>query len=467
MFAIFRKSPFKGDLEGRLKGERGGLHLEGIPLPILRLAVPSILANITVPLVGMVDIAIAGHIADASAMGGIAMGAMLFSLLYWNFGFLRVGTGGLTAQAYGRGDTADRAALLTQSLFLALSSALLLLLTGWIVVEITLCCVPCTPTVASFARSYYHIRIWAAPATLSLMALKGWFIGSQNTVSPMIVDIVVNVANMVFSYFLAVHTPLGPLGVAYGTLIAQWTGLLVALALLGFRYHRTIFPHIHLRGNLRWERLRRMLHFGGNLMLRSLGFMVVYVGFTSLTSAYGDAALAVGAVMMQLFMLFSYFVDGFAYAGEALVGRFIGAQDRQQTQRAVRQLMIWCLGVGLVFTLLYALFGQGMVNLFTTDAAVRTDAHPLLPWLVAMPLVSCAAFMWDGIYIGATAGRQVRDCMLLAALAFILTYVAFRIPCGIHAVYAAYLAHLIVRTLYLWLKWPSTLSLRFHQENEE
>lgn len=458
MFSI-KTSPFKG--------ERGGLHLEGLRLPILRLAVPSILANITVPLVGMVDIAIAGHIADASAMGGIAIGAMLFSLLYWNFGFLRVGTGGLTAQAYGRGDTADRAALLTQSLFLALSSALLLLLTGWIVVEIALALTPCTSTVASFARDYYHVRIWAAPATLSLMALKGWFIGSQNTVSPMAVDIIVNVANMFFSYYLAVCTPLGPIGVAWGTLIAQWLGLLVALVLLTVHYRRTVFPHIHLRGNLHWQRLRRMLRFGGNLMLRSLGFMVVYVGFTVLTSAYGDAALAVGAVMMQLFMLFSYFVDGFAYAGEALVGRFIGAGDRLQTQRAVRQLMAWCLAVGLVFTLLYALCGQGMVNLFTTDTAVRADAHPLLLWLVAMPLVSSAAFMWDGIYIGATAGRQVRDCMFLAALAFVLTYVALRLPCGIHAVYAAYLAHLIVRTLYLWLKWPRTLSLRFHRENEK
>lgn len=453
MSSLFqKKSPFKGDLGGPSKEDS-----EGLRLPVLRLAVPSILANITVPLVGMVDIAIAGHIADASAMGGIAMGAMLFTLLYWNFGFLRVGTGGLTAQAYGRGDTADRAALLTQSLFLSLASALLLLLTGWLVVEITLGIVPCTSTVAAFARDYYHIRIWAAPATLSLMALKGWFIGSQNTVSPMAVDIVVNVVNMVASYYLAVHTPLGPLGVAWGTLIAQWVGLLVALILLAVHYRRTVFLHIHLRGNLHWQRLSRMLRFGGNLMLRSLGFMVVYVGFTALTSAYGDAALAVGAVMMQLFMLFSYFVDGFAYAGEALVGRFIGAGDRLQTQRSVRQLMAWSLGVGIIFTVLYALCGQSMVNLFTTDLAVRIDAHPLLPWLVAMPLLSSAAFMWDGIYIGATAGRQVRDCMLLAALAFIITYVALRQPCGIHAVYAAYLAHLIVRTLYLWLVWPRTL----------
>lgn len=432
---------------------------------ILRLALPSILANVTVPLVGMVDMAIAGHIADASAMGGIAIGTMLFTLLYWNFGFLRVGTGGLTAQAFGRGDNADRAALLVQSLTLALGSALLLMLTGWLIVEVALLCVPCTDEVASFARSYYHIRIWAAPATLSLMALKGWFIGSQNTVGPMVMDVAVNLTNIVCSYALAVHTPLGPLGVAYGTVAAQWTGLAVAVFLLVAGYRRDILHILQIREGLRWQRLRRMTHLGGHLMLRSLGFMVVYVGFTALTSAYGDVALAVGAVMMQLMMLFSYFVDGFAYAGEALVGRFIGAHDALRTRQAVRLLMIWCLGVGLVFTVLYAVWGQGMVNLFTTDVAVRHDAAPLLLWLVAMPIVSCAAFMWDGIYIGATAGRQVRDCMLLAALGFVGSYLALYSFWGVHAVYAGYLAHLIVRTAYLWTKWPQTIARVANRQN--
>jgi MATE family multidrug resistance protein len=249
---------------------------------ILRLAIPSILANITIPLVGIVDTAIVGHIANATYIGGIAIGTMLFDLLYWNFGFLRVGTSGMTAQAYGRGDRVECARLLSQSVCISMIGALLLWLIQWLFVTAVLAIVPCSVEVASFAREYFFVRIWAAPATLSLMAFKGWFIGMQDTVSPMITDIVVNVVNMVVSYVLAVYTPMGAMGVAYGTVAAQMTGLLLALILCLIKYKDVVQNVTRILGDkavrlLGGHEMRRYMSLNGNLFVRSWCFMVVYV----------------------------------------------------------------------------------------------------------------------------------------------------------------------------------------------
>ncbi|MBR3021580.1 MAG: MATE family efflux transporter [Bacteroidaceae bacterium] len=494
---------------------------------VLRLAVPSILANITVPLVGMVDIAIAGHISDASAIGGIAIGAMLFDLLYWNFGFLRIGTGGMTAQAFGRRDFAGAVEILMQSLSIAVGATLLIWALQWVFLQVAMALIPCSPEVAVFARKYFFIRIWAAPATLSLMAFKGWFIGMQDTVSAMICDIVVNVVNMAASFALAVWTPLGAIGVAWGTLIGQYTGLLVAAILLFRRVNRSTdgaasgewsllqlsrvatevergstsgqvneqashnlqssiltfgracsrsaesepapfcsrfiaaFNFQFLSSALRWQKIRRLFVLNGNLFIRALCFMVVYVGFTSLTSKYGDGPLAVGSIMMKLFMLFSYFIDGFAYAAEALTGRFIGARDACSLRGAMRILFFWTLVIGVAFTLLYALTGEGAVRLMTSDASVIADSHPFLPWLIAMPMVSCLAFLWDGIFVGATAARALRDSMIGAAVGFLLACIALQPLWGIQAIYVAYFVHLLVRVLWLTFAWPGTREKAF------
>jgi MATE family multidrug resistance protein len=419
---------------------------------ILQLAVPSILANITIPLVGVVDTAIVGHISDASAIGGIAIGTMLFDLLYWNFGFLRVGTSGMTAQAFGRGDRKECTRLLTQSLGIVGIATMAIWVLQWLFVTAVLACVPCSPEVASFAREYFFVRIWAAPATLSLLAMKGWFIGMQDTVSPMAVDILVNVVNMVVSYVLAVHTPLGPIGVAYGTLVAQYSGLVLAVMILWLKYHLQS-TRAELRAALRWDRMRRLMQLNGNLFIRSLCFMVVYVGFTSLASKYGDTELAVSAILMKLFMLFSYFVDGFAFAGEALVGRYIGERAPQMTRRAVRLLFNWSLGVGLIFTAVYALWGDDCIRLITTDMMVIDGARPYMAWLIAMPIVSTLAFMWDGVYVGATAGIQIRNSMIWAAVAFVGAYLACYRWIGVQAIYVAYFAHLLARVVYLSIQW--------------
>ena len=440
------------------------------------MAVPSILANITIPLVGLVDTAIVGHISDASAIGGIAIGTMLFDLLYWNFGFLRVGTSGLTAQAYGREKThpdpphegrgSEVGSLLFRSLRVALIGALACIAIQWLFVKGVLALVPCSAEVAAFAERYFFVRIWAAPATLSLMALKGWFIGMQDTVSPMATDILVNVVNMAASYVLAVYTPLGGVGVAWGTLIAQYAGLTLALGILGKKYQLTSSFSREGRGSCEGRGGSSLFRLNSQLFVRSLCFMVVYVGFTSLASKYGDTELAVSAILMKLFMLFSYFVDGFAYAGEALVGKQIGeikgsaagqgspsASLVSRLRSVVVALFAWSLGVGAVFTLVYALWGNGCIGMMTDDAVVRAAAMPYMGWLIAMPIVSTLAFMWDGVYVGAAAGREIMIAMIWAAVAFVAGYVAAEPLWGVQALYVGYFAHLLARVIYLTAKW--------------
>ncbi len=439
---------------------------------ILRLAVPSILANITIPLVGIVDTAIVGHLSNAAAIGGIAIGTMLFDLLYWNFGFLRVGTSGLTAQAYGKGQRDDVRCtkvpeecrkILTQSTMIALMAAMFIWAIQWLFVTAVLAIVPCSEEVAQVARDYFFVRIWAAPATLMLFAFKGWFIGMQDTVSPMAVDILVNVVNIGASYGLAVYTPLGVVGVAWGTLIAQFTGLLLAILIVVFKYR---IVHIGLReiiAAMRGPELKRMMALNGNLFIRSLCFMVVYVGFTSLAGTYGDTELAVSSVLMKLFMFFSFFVDGFAYAGEALVGKAFGksaiSHQPSDIKAVVRTLFNWSIGVGVVFTVLYAVWGKAMVGMMTDDIAVLAATDKYIGWLIAMPIVSALAFMWDGVYVGATAGVPIRNAMIWAAVGFVVLYSATFQFVGPQALYIAYFAHLIARVIYLTIIWKRKYGL--------
>ena len=429
---------------------------------ILRLAIPSILANITIPLVGIVDTAIVGHLSNAAAIGGIAIGTMLFDLLYWNFGFLRVGTSGLTAQAYGAGDQAACRKILTQSLTIALLAALAIWAIQWLFVTAVLAVVPCSAEVAQVAKDYFFDRIWAAPATLMLFVFKGWFIGMQDTKSPMAVDILVNVVNMAASYYLAVYTPAGVVGVAYGTLYAQYSGLLLACAILLFRYRIVHIRWIEMIQAMHGPEIRRMMALNGNLFIRSLCFMIVYVGFTSMASRYGDTELAISSILMKLFMFFSYFVDGFAYAGEALVGKEFGKSTvgNQPTHigQVVRSLFQWSIGVGLVFTLTYAVWGNECMALMTNDGGVLSAAHKYMGWLIAMPVVSALAFMWDGVYIGATAGVAIRNAMVWAALAFVGGYMLTCHWCGVQALYIAYFAHLAARVVYLTLKWKTIIN---------
>ena len=450
-------------------------------IDILKLAVPSILANITVPVVGMVDIAVAGHldVNAATMIGGIAIGSMLFDLLYWNFGFLRVGTGGLTAQAFGRGDRKECARIFARAAGIALVSALVLIAIQWLFVNLALAVVDSTPEVRQLAAKYFHIRIWAAPATLSLMAFKGWFIGMQDSVSPMITDLVVNGMNVLMSIVLALGLTIGDWrfdgmgfsGIAAGTVAAQYSGLFAAALLMLLKYRRDTMSTLDaedLKDIFKGGETRRFFVMNADLFVRSLCFIAIYIGFTVISARYGDVLLAVSSIMMKILMIFSYFTDGFAYAGEALTGRHIGSQDRPMVRQTVRWTFIWSMSIAVMFMGIYHFGGVPLVKLMTSDVAVVEQSKVYLPWLLLMPVVGCAAFTWDGIYIGATASKAIRDSMIWAVAAFGLTWIAGQAVLNLtrperydvlamHVLMAAYFAHLLARTVYLSVRYRKTV----------
>ena len=453
---------------------------------ILRLAVPSILANITVPLVGMVDIAVAGHLGTSGAMsaaaliGGISIGTMLFDMLYWNFGFLRGGTGGLAAQAYGRfhaGDqdaAGDIAVTLKRALGIALGSGLALVALQWVVVQIAFLLVDCSPEVQTLATQYFYIRIWAAPATLSLFAFKGWFIGMQDTVRPMICDLLVNALNILLSIGLgfgyAGLPALGFKGIAFGTLIAQWAGFTYAILAVRHRYGSFFQPETFPQpcSTESGQSWREFFVLNRDLFIRSMCMIAVYIGFTMISARYGDMMLAVGAILMKLLMIFSYFTDGFAYAGEALTGRFIGEGSPDGVRSTIRQTFYWSFGVTVLFFLVYGIGGVPLFRLMTSDPSVVDAGREFIPWLLLMPVIGCPAFTWDGIFTGATASKDMRNSTIWCVVGFFGVWFAglalLRAAHGtipetwaIHLLMAAYFMHLLVRALYLTLRWRKAI----------
>ncbi|MBR6547020.1 MAG: MATE family efflux transporter [Bacteroidales bacterium] len=457
--------------------------MKAINKDILKLAIPSILANITVPLVGMVDIAVAGHldVNAATMIGGIAIGTMLFDLLYWNFGFLRVGTGGLTAQAYGRGDRKECARIFTRAFGIALACAFALIAIQWIFVKAAFLVVDCTPEVRSLASKYYFIRIWAAPATLGLMAFKGWFIGMQDSVSPMATDLTVNGMNVLMSIVLALgikplgYEGMGFAGIAAGTVVAQYSGLLTAALLMFFKYRRNTLATLSpkdLKDVFKGSETRRFFVMNTDLFVRSLCFIAIYIGFTVISARYGDLLLAVSSIMMKLLMIFSYFTDGFAYAGEAMTGKYIGARDGHMLRQTVKWTFVWSMGIAVIFMGIYQFAGVPLLKMMTSDPLVVDASREYIPWLLLMPVIGCAAFTWDGIYIGATASKAIRNSMLWAVVGFAAVWFigilclnhfmpssstdpSSAVPAtrygyiAMHILMAAYFAHLLARTLYL------------------
>lgn len=445
---------------------------------ILRLALPSILANITVPLVGMVDMAVAGHIPDEGMLGatayigGVSLGSMLFDLLYWNFFFLRTGTGGLTAQAYGSGDLKECARIFSRGILLSLVIALITFTIQAPFVKVSLMCTDSSSEVESIAMKYFFIRVWAAPATLSLMAFRGWFVGMQDSISSMFTDLIVNGVNIAGSIFLTFgfgsFEGIGFTGIAWGTVLAQYCGLVYASLVCAFKYGSRVFGDLKwsdVVSSLKGRELIRFVKMNADLLVRSLCFTAIYVGFTMISTVYGDIMLACGSIMMKLLMLFSYFTDGFAYAGEALTGRFIGERNKQQLEKAVRYVFAWSMGIAMAFVGIYIVADEAMLRLLTSDDEVIRECQAFLPWLIAMPMIGCAAFTWDGIYLGATSSALIRNAMAGATISFFGVWFLCKgifHPSGalaIHLLMVAYFAHLIFRTVFLTVKWKDCKKL--------
>lgn len=411
---------------------------------ILQLALPSIVSNITVPLLGLVDVAIVGHLGAASYIGAIAVGGMLFNIIYWLFGFLRMGTSGMTSQALGRRDLREVTRVLFRSVGVGILISLALLLLQYPIREIAFLLLDTTDEVERLASLYFNICIWGAPAVLGLYGFSGWFIGMQNSRFPMYIAIAVNIINIVCSLCFVFVLGMKVEGVALGTVVAEWSGLAMALLLWRKRYG-WLRSRIVLRNSLQSVAMRRFFAVNRDIFLRTVCLIAVTTFFTSTGARQGDTILAVNTLLMQLFTLFSYIMDGFAYAAEALAGRYIGACDLKQLRHAVRNLFGWGVGMSLLFTLLYGVGGKNFLSLLTNDQQVIRVAGDYYYWVLAIPLAGFSAFLWDGILIGATATRQMLWAMAVAAEAFFLIYYCFAGGTDNHILWLAFLVYLSLR----------------------
>lgn len=419
---------------------------KGINKQILHIAVPSIVSNITVPLLGLIDVTIVGHLGAASYIGAIAVGGMLFNIIYWIFGFLRMGTSGMTSQAYGRNDADEITRLLLRSVGIGFLFALCLLMLQYPIQAIAFALIETTPEVEAFSRLYFQICIWGAPAVLGLYSFSGWFIGMQNSKIPMFIAITQNIVNIAASLLLVFALDMKIEGVAIGTLIAQYAGLIMAY-LLWIHYYGTLRKRIDWASLWDKKAMSRFFRVNRDIFFRTLCLVAVTMFFTSAGAAQGEVILAVNTLLMQLFTLFSYIMDGFAYAGEALAGRYIGARNQEGLQSTVRHLFQWGAGLSVAFTLLYSIGGQSFLGLLTDETTVIHEAGNYFYWILAIPLAGFSAFLFDGIFIGATATNLMLRSMLVASAGFFILYYSFEPLLGNHALWMAFIVYLLLRGL--------------------
>ncbi|MBR4788047.1 MAG: MATE family efflux transporter [Bacteroidales bacterium] len=398
----------------------------------------------------MVDVAIVGHIGQASYIAAIALATMVFNLIYWNFGFLRMGTSGLAAQAYGANDRAECIHVLVRGMAIAGAAALLIISLQYPIALLCKKLIQSTPQTIELMLTYFYIRIWAAPATLGLYALKGWFIGMQNAKAPMWIAILLNIVNIVCSLLFVFVFHAGIAGVAWGTVIAQYSGFAMAVAIWLYRYG-DMRGEINLQESLKMAEMVRFFKINTDIFLRSLCLLAVFSFIPYISAAMGDEILAANTLLMQLFMLLSYIMDGFAYAGESLTGRYVGARDGIALRDVVRRLLLWGLGLAMLFTVLYALFGRALLSILTNDREVVDTAMQYMLWIVLVSLTGFAAFIFDGIYIGATASKAMRDTMFVATAFFFILYVLLSRLWGNHGLWFSFIVFLVLRGALMFL----------------
>ena len=411
---------------------------------ILQIAIPSIISNITVPLLGLVDVTITGHLGNVAYIGAIAVGGMLFNMIYWIFGFLRMGTGGMTSQAYGSRNDNECRNILLRSLGISILLATILIMLQTLIVSIAFLFIDTSPEVKKYASEYFHICIWGAPAVLGLYSFTGWFLGMQNSRYPMYIAITQNVINIAASLFFVKEMGMKIEGVAYGTLIAQYAGLMMAI-ILGLKYTKRYTWNISAAHIFNRKSMSVFFKVNRDIFFRTLCIVAVTVFFTSSGATYGDTTLAVNTLLMQMFTIFSYIMDGFAYAGEALVGKHVGSRDNRLLRLTVRHLIYWGTGVALFFTLLYIIGGKDFLQLLTDDMNVINNSSQYYYWVLAIPFAGFMAFILDGICIGATATGIMLRSIFVATIAFFSTYYISDSTMGNHSLWMAFIVYLFVR----------------------
>lgn len=418
---------------------------------ILHIAIPAIISNITVPLLGLVDVTITGHLGNVSYIGAIALGGMLFNMIYWIFGFLRMGTGGMTSQAYGSGNEKESRNILARSITIGLAMASALIVLQLPIKDITFHFIDSSEDVKFFASEYFHICIWGAPAMLCLYSFTGWFIGLQNSRFPMYIAIAQNIINITVSLIFVLVLEMKIEGVAYGTVIAQYSGLFMAV-FLSRKYLKNQSWKIFHRNVFNRKDMYVFFKVNRDIFLRTLCVVAVTVFFTSSGTGYGDITLAVNTLLMQMFTIFSYIMDGFAFAGEAIVGKHVGSKNHTMQRKTTKYLLCWGAGVALIFTLIYTIGGQDFLKLLTNDKNVINSSTEYYYWVLAIPFAGFMAFIFDGICIGATATGVMLRSIIAASVTFFIVYYMTNGLLGNHSLWLAFIIYLFVRgNVQAWL----------------
>ena len=412
---------------------------------ILKLAIPNIISNITVPLLGLVDMMLMGHLDSVSYIGAIGLGGTIFSVMYSIFSFMRAGTTGFTAQAYGGNNHQEISYGFYRSMGIALIATVLVLSLQRPIEWIAMQLLNGSDEVLRYTSDYFRVRIWAAPAVLSLYTFNGWYIGMQNTTIPMVIAILINAVNIGLSVLFVNVFDMGVAGVALGTVIAQYIGLLTAIIFMLAKYRQYLTP-IEKKILLQADKLKRFFKVNTDFMIRSILLVLTIAFFTNQSAKLGDDILAVNMILMQFFYIFSYFTDGFAYAGEALVGRFTGAHDHENLKKTIKYLLLWGLGLSIPFTLLYWAFPETFIHLISDQPGIAEQARPYYIYMILIPVITFAAFLWDGIYIGATAAKEIRNTMIIASLLVFLPAWYILMPrYGNHGLWIAFLLFMVAR----------------------
>lgn len=416
---------------------------------ILRLAIPNIISNITIPLLGMVDMAIAGHIDEGTAIGGISIGITIFNMIYWMCGFLRMGTSGVTAQAYGAENRTECANILIRSIFVALVIALLLILFQRPIGELSFSMMKGTSdTTLSIAKEYFYARIWAAPASVSLFALNGWYIGMQNSRTPMYVAIISNVINILVSILYVFVLDWGIAGIGWATVTAQYSGLVLTWILWTRKYgHYARLADF--RESIKRAPMLRFFNINKDIFLRTVCLVAAYTFFTVGSARFGDTILATNALLMQLFTLYSYMSDGFAYAAESLTGLYVGAGDKKSLKDTIKKLLYWSASLTILYVIVYLTCWWQILSLFTHTPEIIACAQEYIYWVAAIPLAGCVPFLIDGIMLGATQTKVLRNTMFIAIALFFAIFFSTVGAIGNNAIWLAFVSFIALRGILL------------------
>ena len=405
---------------------------------ILRLAIPFIISNITVPIVSSVDTALMGNYASLTHLGAIGLGSAIFNFLYWNFAFIRMSTVGMTAQESGRKNHDEIATLLGRSLFIATIGAFILLIFQIPICKLIFLITKGDINTEIYAKEYFFVRIWAAPATIGLMALTGWFIGLQNAKTPMFIALLVNVVNISLSILFVTIFNMNSKGVALGTVIGQYCGLALGVIVLLKKY-REYTIKLNLNRILELRKYKKFFSVNIDIFIRTLAVILVLTSYNLVSAKKGETILGINVIFLQLVFAFSFFTDGFANAAESLIGNYFGAGNKEKLKTVVRFLFYWGVAIALIFTFLYIFAWESIISIFTKNPDILAVSKKYNIWIIVFPLVSILTFIWDGVFLGATATSEMRNATILAALLFFTIYLIFDSRIGNHALLIAQL----------------------------